>query len=61
MCPFTIIIIMQCLKTEERDLRQARKAKYLEESMHRPGDPERSLPRSDLCFSTAEEIILKIH
>lgn len=52
--------IRQCLKTYEMDLREVRKAKYLKKSMHIFGDPERCLPRSDLCFSAAEEIILKI-
>lgn len=43
------------------DVKEIRKAKYLEKSILTFGDSERSLPRSDLRFNRAEETFLKIH
>lgn len=41
--------------------REARKAKYLEKSMCTYGDLDITISKNNLCFSTAEEVILKIH
>lgn len=62
VCLFTIkYYVVYKDRSVQKYSREARKAKYLEKSMCTYGDLDITISKNNLCFSTAEEVILKIH